>query len=74
VQIATPQPTVTRKGTSSHRVVVDATYSSQVQQIRQEAYIRPDDGKVQVGAYQDVNAAQQQVEELRRQGIPARVE
>ncbi|NJK35354.1 MAG: hypothetical protein HC919_10600 [Oscillatoriales cyanobacterium SM2_2_1] len=74
VQVAPLPPQVPSTGTSSHRVVVDANYSSQVQQIRQDAYVRPDDGKVQVGAYQDVSAAQQQAEELRRQGIPARVE
>jgi hypothetical protein len=57
-----------------HKVVVDQNYAPQAQQIDQNAYVRPSDGKLQVGAYQDESAAQQRVEELRRQGIPAQVD
>jgi hypothetical protein len=59
---------------SSYRVVVENSYAASAQQIEREAYVRPSDGQVQVGSYRDPNAAQQRIEQLRRQGIPARIE
>ncbi len=59
---------------SSYRVVVENSYAASAQQIERDAYVRPSDGQVQVGSYRDQNAAQQRIEQLRRQGIPARIE
>jgi len=59
---------------SSYRVVVENSYAASAQQVEREAYVRPSDGKVQVGSYRDANAAQQRIDQLRRQGIPARIE
>ncbi|HBC43319.1 MAG TPA: hypothetical protein DCZ88_15925 [Pseudanabaena sp.] len=59
---------------SSYRVVVENSYAASAQQIEREAYVRPSDGQVQVGSYRDLNVAQQRIEQLRRQGIPARIE
>lgn len=64
-----PAPTA-----SSYRVVVENSYAASAQQVEREAYVRPSDGQVQMGAYRDPNVAQQRIEELRRQGIPARIE
>jgi hypothetical protein len=72
---ADPAPApVSNAPASSYRVVVENSYASSAQQIDREAYVRPTDGQVQVGSYRDPNVAQQRVEELRRQGIPARLE
>ncbi len=59
---------------SSYRVVVDNSYAASAQQVARDAYVRPSDGQVQVGSYRDPNAAQHRIEQLRRQGIPARIE
>ncbi|GBO56411.1 serine/threonine protein kinase [Pseudanabaena sp. lw0831] len=59
---------------SSYRVVVENSYAASAQQVERDAYVRPSDGQVQVGSYRDANAAQQRIEQLRRQGIPARIE
>jgi hypothetical protein len=59
---------------SSYRVVVENSYAASAQQIERDAYVRPSDGQVQVGSYRDPNVAQQRIEQLRRQGIPARIE
>jgi len=59
---------------SSYRVVVENSYAASAQQIERDAYVRPSDGQVQIGSYRDPNAAQQRIEQLRRQGIPARIE
>ncbi len=59
---------------SSYRVVVENSYAASAQQVERDAYVRPSDGQVQVGSYRDPNAAQQRIEQLRRQGIPARIE
>ncbi|MEI6064177.1 MAG: hypothetical protein WCQ26_06265 [Pseudanabaena sp. ELA748] len=59
---------------SSYRVVVENSYATSAQQIERDAYVRPSDGQVQMGSYRDANAAQQKIEQLRRQGIPARIE
>jgi hypothetical protein len=59
---------------SSYRVVVENSYAAIAQQVERDAYVRPSDGQVQVGSYRDANAAQQRIEQLRRQGIPARIE
>ncbi len=59
---------------SSYRVVVENSYAASAQQVEREAYVRPSDGQVQVGSYRDANAARQRIEQLRRQGIPARIE
>ncbi|WP_434687445.1 hypothetical protein [Pseudanabaena minima] len=69
-----PAPATTAPSSSSYRVVVDNSYAASAQQIEQDAYVRPSDGQVQVGSYRDPNAAQQRIEQLRRQGIPARIE
>jgi hypothetical protein len=53
---------------------VENSYAASAQQIERDAYVRPSDGQVQVGSYRDPNAAQQRIEQLRRQGIPARIE
>jgi hypothetical protein len=58
----------------SYRVVVESGYGANAQQIERDAYVRPSDGQVQVGSYRDANAAQQRIEQLRRQGIPAKIE
>ncbi|MBD2187501.1 hypothetical protein [Pseudanabaena mucicola] len=72
---ADPAPApVSNAPASSYRVVVENSYASSAQQIDRDAYVRPTDGQVQVGSYRDPNVAQQRVEELRRQGIPARLE
>ena len=60
--------------TSSYRVVVENSYAASAQQVERDAYVRPSDGQVQVGSYRDQNAAQQRIDQLRRQGIPARIE
>ena len=59
---------------TSYRVVVENNYASSAQNVERDAYVRPSDGQVQVGSYRDSNAAQQRIEQLRRQGIPARIE
>ncbi|MBD2176574.1 hypothetical protein H6F42_06555 [Pseudanabaena sp. FACHB-1998] len=59
---------------SSYRVVVENSYAASAQQVERDAFVRPSDGQVQVGSYRDANAAQQRIEQLRRQGIPARIE
>jgi hypothetical protein len=59
---------------SSYRVVVENSYAANAQQIERDAYIRPSDGQVQMGSYKDANSAQQKIEQLRRQGIPARID
>ena len=59
---------------SSYRVVVENSYAASAQQVDRDAYVRPSDGQVQVGSYRDANAAQQRIEQLRSQGIPARIE
>ena len=59
---------------TSYRVVVENSYAASAQKIERDAYVRPSDGQVQVGSYRDSNAAQQRIEQLRRQGIPARIE
>jgi hypothetical protein len=58
----------------SYRVVVENGYGATAQQVERDAYVRPSDGQVQVGSYRDPNAAQQRIEQLRRQGIPAKIE
>ena len=65
---AEPSPSI------SYRVVVENSYAASAQQVERDAYVRPSDGQVQVGSYRDPNAAQQRIEQLRRQGIPARIE
>ena len=70
-----PAPVATTpNNNSSYRVVVENSYASNARQIERDAYVRPSDGQVQVGSYRDPNAAQQRIEQLRRQGIPARIE
>ena len=58
----------------SYRVVVENGYGANAQQVERDAYVRPSDGQVQVGSYRDPNAAQQRIEQLRRQGIPAKID
>ena len=58
---------------TSYRVVVESGYAASAQQVERNAFVRPD-GQVQIGSYRDPNAAQQSLEQLRRQGIPARIE
>lgn len=70
VSVAEPAPA----NNSSYRVVVESGYGSNAQQVERDAYVRPSDGQVQVGSYRDPNAAQQRIEQLRRQGIPAKIE
>ncbi len=76
VQYAAPISTSTSIPTSSngYKVIVDNSYVSQAQQVDKEAFVRPSDGNLQLGAYRDANTAQQRAETLRRQGIPARVD
>lgn len=69
-----PAPAATAPSNSSYRVVVENSYAASAQQIERDAYVRPNDGQVQIGSYRDPNAAQQRIEQLRRQGIPARIE
>ena len=69
-----PMSSIPAPAASSYRVVVESSYAASAQQVEREAYVRPSDGQVQMGAYRDPNAAQQRIEELRRQGIPARIE
>ena len=59
---------------SSYRVSVDSEYAQQAQKVQPDAFTRSSDGQTQLGSYRDPNAAAQRVEELRRQGIPAKVE
>ena len=59
---------------TSYRVVVENNYAASAQQAFKDAYVRPSDGQVQIGAYQNPSAAQNRIEQLRRQGIPARME
>jgi|GEM_PF-599231 len=66
--------TVAPTSNGSYRVVVENGYGANAQQIERDAYVRPSDGQVQVGSYRDPNAAQQRIEQLRRQGIPAKIE
>jgi hypothetical protein len=75
VKYAAPVSTdSTTAPTSSYRVVVENSYAASAQQVESAAYVRPSDGQVQVGSYRDQNAAQQRIDQLRRQGIPARIE
>ena len=67
---AAPAPT----GSSSYRIVVENSYAASAQQVERDAFVRPSDGQVQMGSFRDQNTAQQRIEELRRQGIPARIE
>jgi hypothetical protein len=69
--ISSVTPAANNNG-GNHRVVVDGNYATQVQQVHKDAFVRSD-GQAQVGAYQDINTARQRANELRRQGIPARV-
>ena len=71
--VVTPEP-VAATSNSSYRVVVENGYGATAQQVERDAYVRPSDGQVQVGSYRDPNAAQQRIEQLRRQGIPAKIE
>ena len=71
--VVTPEPVATTSN-SSYRVVVENGYGATAQQVERDAYVRPSDGQVQVGSYRDPNAAQQRIEQLRRQGIPAKIE
>ncbi|OIP70469.1 MAG: hypothetical protein AUK48_13695 [Oscillatoriales cyanobacterium CG2_30_44_21] len=71
---AAPAPVSSAPAASSYRVVVEGSYAASAQQVEREAYVRPSDGQVQMGAYRDPSVAQQRIEELRRQGIPARME
>jgi len=71
---AAPAPVSTAPASSSYRVVVENSYAVSAQQVERDAYVRPSDGQVQVGSYRDPNAAQHRIEQLRRQGIPARIE
>jgi len=66
--------TVAPTNNGSYRVVVENGYGANAQQVERDAYVRPSDGQVQVGSYRDPNAAQQRIEQLRRQGIPAKIE
>ena len=59
---------------SSYRVSVDSEYAQQAQKVQPDAFTRSSDGQTQLGSYSNPNAAAQRVEELRRQGIPAKVE
>ncbi|PZV14367.1 MAG: hypothetical protein DCF20_13315 [Pseudanabaena sp.] len=70
---AAPAPIPASSG-SSYRVVVENSYAASAQQIERDAFVRPSDGQVQVGSYRDPNTAQQRIEQLRLQGIPARIE
>ncbi len=67
---AAPAPS----GNSSYRIVVENSYAASAQQVERDAFVRPSDGQVQMGSFRDQNTAQQRIEELRRQGIPARIE
>lgn len=70
---ANPQNVPPSAPSASYRVVVENGYAASAQQVEKNAFVRPD-GQVQVGSYRDPNAAQQSLEQLRRQGIPARIE
>lgn len=70
---ANPQTVPPSAPSASYRVVVENGYAASAQQVEKNAFVRPD-GQVQVGSYRDPNAAQQSLEQLRRQGIPARIE
>ncbi|MDX2254639.1 MAG: hypothetical protein NW214_03900 [Pseudanabaenaceae cyanobacterium bins.39] len=74
VTVSAVAPSSIPSNNTSYRVVVDSNYAASAQQVDRNAFIRPSDGKVQIGSYRDANAAQQQIEDLRRQGIPARIE
>jgi hypothetical protein len=69
-----PAPLTPSAPSNSYRVVVENGYAASAQQVERDAFVRPSDGQVQVGSYRDPNAAQQRLEQLRRQGIPARIE
>ena len=69
-----PQPVAPAAPSASYRVVVENGYAASAQQVERDAFVRPSDGQVQVGSYRDPNTAQQRLEQLRRQGIPARIE
>ncbi|MEI6328712.1 MAG: hypothetical protein WCP16_05735 [Pseudanabaena sp. ELA645] len=71
--VVTPE-NVAPTNNGSYRVVVENGYGATAQQVERDAYVRPSDGQVQVGSYRDPNAAQQRIEQLRRQGIPAKIE
>lgn len=69
-----PAPEAPAKPTNvGYKVVAPTSYLPQAQAVDKEAYVRPN-GEVQLGAYQNVKAAQQRAEDLRRQGIPVQVE
>ena len=69
-----PQPVAPAAPSASYRVVVENGYAASAQQVERDAFVRPSDGQVHVGSYRDPNTAQQRLEQLRRQGIPARIE
>jgi len=64
-------PTPKPAPTTAYTIVAPPNFASQARQIEQDAFVRPQDGQVQLGAYRDPMAAQQRIAELRSQGIPA---
>jgi hypothetical protein len=63
---------------SNHYVVTDYTGDQSLESARQavgDAYVRnfPDGARIQMGSFSDESAAQNMVQDLQQQGIPARV-
>ncbi|NJK60589.1 MAG: hypothetical protein HC918_10585 [Oscillatoriales cyanobacterium SM2_1_8] len=56
---------------TNYTIVAPPNFAAQARQVEQDAFVRPQDGQVQLGAYRDPVAAQQRIAELRSQGIPA---
>ncbi len=57
--------------TPTYTIVAPSSFANQARQVEQDAFVRPQDGQVQLGAYRDPMVAQQRIAELRSQGIPA---
>ncbi len=71
---APPVAAASPPASTSYRVTVPGGYVAQARQLQADAFVRPADGKLQMGAYRDAEMARQRAEELRRQGIPANIE
>jgi len=53
-----------------YAIVVPNRYLAEGKQVEKEAFVRNNDGQVQLGSFRDAESAQRRIEELRKQGIP----
>jgi hypothetical protein len=53
-----------------YAIVAPNRYLAEGKQVEKEAFIRNNDGQIQLGSFRDAESAQRRIEELRKQGIP----